>query len=160
MVMAVNKGGLSIAGVGLLAASTATLPLGLLAYHLYLIWAGMTTNESSKWADWRDDMADGHVFRASREHLITHCRLRKFEHGDPAGASGHSNRDIVSDLGLDLEPDVYWPVSSDQVLVRTSDGKPPVGQEALWRRLWNLDEVDNIYDLGGWDNFVQVIKGK
>ena len=48
--------------VGMLAASTFLLPLGLLAYHCYLIWAGMTTNESQKWADWRDDMVDGVVF--------------------------------------------------------------------------------------------------
>jgi palmitoyltransferase len=26
---------------------------GLFLYHVYLIWAGMTTNESPKWADWR-----------------------------------------------------------------------------------------------------------
>ncbi|KAI7410477.1 zf-DHHC-domain-containing protein, partial [Hortaea werneckii] len=76
-VIAVNAGGLSIAGVGLLAGSTALLPFALLAYHAYLIWAGMTTNESSKWADWRDDIYSGHVFRSERDALLSFHGLRQ-----------------------------------------------------------------------------------
>lgn len=162
---AVNAGGLSIAGVGMLAASTAFLPLGLFAYHCYLIWAGMTTNESQKWADWRDDMADGLVFISSRAAIRAHCK-KQLE----AQASG--NRDIAvradANLGTALglmagaedDPDVEWPVDSDQIVVRTNDGKPPKGQEALWRRIWGLAEVENIYDLGGWDNFRDVAMGR
>jgi hypothetical protein len=37
------------------------------AYHLYLIWAGTTTNETNKWADWRDDIRDGMIFKAELE---------------------------------------------------------------------------------------------
>ena len=33
-------------------------------YHGYLIWAGMTTNESSKWSDFKEDVGDGYVYRA------------------------------------------------------------------------------------------------
>jgi len=36
-------------------------------YHLYLIWAGTTTNETGKWADWREDIRDGMIFRADKD---------------------------------------------------------------------------------------------
>lgn len=49
---------------------------------------------------------------------------------------------------------------SDVVLVRTTDGKPPRGQEALWNRVWNLNDVDNVYDLGGLQNFLDVWRGR
>lgn len=172
LLAAVEIGGLSIAGVGLLAASTASLPLGLLGYHLYLIWAGMTTNESQKWADWRDDMADGYVFRASRAALLDYQQQHRQVHRIPSGdatdgngrPSAHGN-DLLQDLGIlgldgELIAEVDWPVRSDQVVVRTDDGKPPRGQEGLWMRVWQLGEVDNIYDLGGWDNYMDVLKGR
>lgn len=49
---------------------------------------------------------------------------------------------------------------SDMVLVRTTDGKPPRGQEALWTRVWHLNDVDNVYDLGGLQNFLDVWRGR
>ncbi|KAK4901683.1 palmitoyltransferase swf1 [Elasticomyces elasticus] len=155
LVEAINEGGISIAGVGLLAALTAVLPLGLLAYHCYLVWAGMTTNESQKWADWRDDMADGCVFKASRTQLGTHNRLQKYAN------QGVADDNPALSIGLEDEDEVFveWPISSDPVVVRTNDGKPPAGQEGLWTRIWSLDEVENVYDLGGWENFVEVFRG-
>jgi hypothetical protein len=163
-VRAVNAGGLSIAGVGMLAVSTAFLPLGLFAYHCYLIWAGMTTNESQKWADWRDDMADGFVFISSRAAIRAHtmkCREAQASNTDTAGAA--ADVQLGADLGLlagaEEDPDIDWPVDSDQIVVRTNNGRPPKGQEDLWRRIWSLDEVENVYDLGGWDNFVDVVLG-
>lgn len=62
LVESLHVGGLSVMGVGLLAGLTWPLPLGLLAYHTYLVWAGMTTNEASKWADLRDQMREGHIY--------------------------------------------------------------------------------------------------
>lgn len=162
-VIAVNVGGLSIAGVGMLAAATAALPLGLGAYHCYLIWAGMTTNESSKWADLREDMADGYAWKGSREALRTHNRTRKY--GDRRAINengvGKGYADPAMQSGEDVE-EVYvpWPISSDQVVVRTMDGRPPYGQEALWERIWHLGDVVNLYDLGGWDNLMEVLKGR
>lgn len=153
LVIAVNLGGISIAGVGLLAASTTPLPLGLLAYHLYLIWAGMTTNESQKWSDWKDDMLDGYVFKASRNDLRKHNRRRDI----PNGMNGHHNPALDP---FDEDPVVTWPLTSDTILVKTSDGKPPQGQEHLWIRVWGLDDIDNIYDLGGLTNFMDVLRGK
>ena len=158
-VIAVNIGGLSIAGVGMLAAATAALPLGLMAYHCYLIWAGMTTNESQKWADLREDMADGFAFKGSREALNTHNKLRRYGDRSEAYANGNSNPALHSGEGME-EVYVAWPISSDQIVTRTTDGRPPYGQEALWTRVWNLSDVVNLYDLGGWDNFMEVLKGR
>jgi hypothetical protein len=162
IVHAVNVGGLSIAGVGMLASSTAFLPLGLFVYHCYLIWAGMTTNESQKWADWRDDMADGLVFVSSRRAIRSHTMKRQEMQTHDATATADIKLGVELGLmaGAEDDPDVLWPVNSDQIVVRTNDGKPPKGQESLWRRIWSLAEVENIYDLGGWDNFVDVAIGK
>jgi palmitoyltransferase len=148
-VLAVNRGGISVSGVGLLAASTASLPLGLLAYHLYLIWAGMTTNESQKWSDWKEDIRDGIVFKTRLTDLKRHYELNAQGNYNPAMKEFESYEDR----------NVWWPINSDQVLVRTDDGKPPAGQDMLWQRIWSLDEVDNIYDLGGWQNFKEVLRG-
>lgn len=151
---ATQEGGLSIAGVGMLAVATAGLPLALLGYHCYLIWAGMTTNETAKWADWRDDMADGMVFRASKRALQKHNLEREVEKRGPE----HVSNPALSSAGSD-EPDVWWPVLSDQMVVRTNDGRPPNGQEALWTRVWNLEDLENLYDLGGWENLLEVLAG-
>lgn len=166
LVIAVNNGGLSIAGVGLLAASTAALPFGLLAYHLYLIWAGMTTNESQKWSDWKEDMADGFVFLATKERLRAHHQRQlqqKSLFGDGASSHGASSNPALFDFdggNDDRGAAAEWPVKTEQVLVRTNDGKPPRGQDGLWERVWSLDHVDNIYDLGGLQNFVEVLRGR
>ncbi|KAJ5669631.1 hypothetical protein N7462_010701 [Penicillium macrosclerotiorum] len=49
-----------IGTVSLLMLMTAPLAVAFLAYHTYLIWAGTTTNESAKWSDWSEDVADGY----------------------------------------------------------------------------------------------------
>lgn len=153
-VHAINLGGLSVAGVGLLAATTAPLPLGLLAYHIYLVWAGMTTNETSKWADWKDDMADGVVYKAKRSAIVARDRERRRR------SRGTQDPAPISDSSDDDEPEVQWPNRSDQTILRTTDGKPPYGQEHMWERVRSLDNVDNIYDLGFWDNVIAVMKGR
>jgi hypothetical protein len=62
----------------------APLGAGFLIYHIYLLWIGATTNETAKWADWREDIADGLVFRAR----ISELRNRNYkplpEHVEPA----------------------------------------------------------------------------
>ena len=135
-----------IGAVGMLAVMTAPLAWGLFLYHVYLVWAGMTTNESSKWADWRDDTVDGLVFRAER-------------------SIGSCQRDAEAD------PLVDWPISSTQQLVSTQDGQLPnsyqqgvdIGgaetamRSPQWRRLKSLEEVDNLYDLGFWENFLDTL---
>ena len=137
-----------VGSTGMLAAMTAPLAWGLFLYHVYLIWAGMTTNESSKWADWRDDIADGLVFRAERSLE----NIQRFSV---------------------TEPLLDWPISSTQQLVSTQDGQPPAVQRTSvatqatrsptnassprWKRVQNLHEVNNLYDLGVWNNFIDVL---
>jgi len=158
-VIAVNTGGLSIAGVGLLTAATGFLPLGLLAYHCYLIWAGMTTNESQKWSDWREDMRDGLVLKANRRQLDKHYELQgHVDHASISISGGELNSEH-SDRHR-IEPSVPWPIRSNQVIIYSPDGQAPAAEEAFWTRIWNLHDVDNLYDLGGWSNLFEVLRGR
>lgn len=112
----------------------------------------MTTNESAKWADWRDDIADGLIFRSDRRESII-CPTRNF------------SEDMT-------EPFVDWPISSNQLLVRCEDGQPPYAHhlEGLvnflespsrgicrWKKVGDLREIDNLYDLGFWDNLTDAL---
>jgi hypothetical protein len=149
---AVVIGGLARGGVGFLTIMCAPLPLGLFAYHVYLLWAGMTTNESAKWSDLRMDMEDGEVFRA---RLLPGAAER--EYADQLnGSISHYH----------YSPKSRWPKQSQYLYVRTMDGRPPrnvpedlkgkIG-EASWEQVWSLKDVDNIYDLGFWGNLREVL---
>lgn len=175
-----DVGGLRASGVGLLALLTWPLPFGLLAYHIYLIWAGMTTNESAKWADWRDDMADGVVFLGHRRedtmkefqdaapHIKTELPVVKSR--DDSASSSTSQSPIPTPLETppeEEEPPTTWPLESRHILIRTMNGQPPqnlpsrirsVAKDGSFERVWNLSAVENMYDLGFWDNFIEVLK--
>ena len=119
----------------LLALLTSPLVWGLLGYHIYLIWAGTTTNESMKWSDWQAEMSDGYVFKRAL----------------PEDRQKDTN----------IEPSwTSWPVESQQILLRTEDGMPPQGAQVIgtgqWQRVWKLRDVENLYDLGFWDNLKDV----
>lgn len=139
-----------IGAVFMLMLMTAPLAISFLAYHVYLIWAGMTTNESSKWTDWKEDVNDGLVFK-TRRSLI-------FE--NPISPDSH---------------DRMWPVQTDQILVTDED--PPtegcllmpdsnciahrpvsdVPPDPRWRQLRSMKDIDNIYDMGFWYNLLDVV---
>ncbi|THX05277.1 zf-DHHC-domain-containing protein [Aureobasidium pullulans] len=159
-VFAMSIGGIGISGVGLLAVTTLPLPFALFGYHVYLIWAGMTTNESAKWADWRDDMTDGVAWIGKKSVVDAYNQERKARQLRSRNrASGIKNDDLASE-SEEEEEYVPWPRISDQVLVSTTDGKAPTGQEHLWEKATSLDMVENIYDLGFWRNFIAVWQGK
>lgn len=132
---------IGIGAVAMLSLMTLPLPTGLFFYHMYLIWAGMTTNETNKWSDWKADMDDGLVFKGEAVR----------PHGPNA-----------------LEPPTSWPVASNQILAICHDGKAPSDSETNsgngvvnrgkvhWQRCWSLEDVTNIYDLGFWDNMRDV----
>ena len=135
-----------IGAVTLLMIFSFPLSIGFLAYHIYLIWAGMTTNESAKWADWRDDIADGYVFRAKTESL----------------------RSEYPRLGRDLEPEVkHWPGGEGVWwVIRTRGGVWPTRQvhgtqeqeqDMRWERVQNLSQLENIYDLGFSDSLKDIL---
>ncbi|ODH29207.1 hypothetical protein ACO22_03795 [Paracoccidioides brasiliensis] len=145
-----------VGAVFLLAVLTAPLPFAMLLYHLYLIWSGMTTNESAKWGDWRDDIADGLVFKAKKSEIYP---------------QRHPDADIV-------EPDIPWPINTDHTLIFTSDGSPPrvgfsldgectsitqpgklgTAPDPRWRRVQRLEDVVNVYDLGFWSNLREALR--
>lgn len=140
-----------IGGVGMLALLTAPLAAGLFLYHVYLVWAGMTTNESFKWTEWKDDIADGLVFVSE---------------GGPQG----SRRE---ETNPEVEPRVDWPKSCNQRLMTFMDGRAPgpepdvqvdnggfesSGSTTRFRRVSGLHKVENIYDLGFWENLRDVLR--
>lgn len=156
-------GGLQASGVGLLALLTWPLPLGLLVYHIYLIWAGMTTNESGKWADWGDDMADGVVFLGHRREDSMQQHNGGVSHGQVQNSAYSSSSTSPSE---DEEPSTTWPLESRHILVRTRDGKQPkklpeeikrVAKDTSFERIWSLAAVENVYDLGFWDNLKEAL---
>ncbi|KAI9702851.1 MAG: palmitoyltransferase swf1 [Candelina mexicana] len=156
--------------VGLLALMCSPLAWGLLGYHLYLIWAGMTTNESVKWSDLREDIDDGLVLIRRKmgnssavpaDHIITSTTTRP-EYYPREWEDEDEEQDCLPDE--DIEPKVAWPVSTSQVVVRTYNGgsPPPLSRlqrEQGWRRVNGLQEIENIYDLGFWDNFLGIFEG-
>ena len=57
-----------IMAIGIFTAVIGIALFGFLAYHLYLVWCGTTTNESFKWADLKDELtAREHAKVAERE---------------------------------------------------------------------------------------------
>lgn len=123
---------ISLGATSLLAGLTAPLVWGLLLYTLYLVYCGTTTNESFKWSVYKDDMEDGFVFSRT--------------------LPPQRERDPVQEPSCPR-----WPVKSETVIVSTDDGKPPsanmqVAGEGTWERVWKMKDVENIYDMGLWDN--------
>ncbi|EHY57913.1 Palmitoyltransferase swf1 [Exophiala dermatitidis] len=138
-----------VGAVTMLMAMSWPLALAFLMYHGYLLWAGMTTNESAKWQEWKEDINDGVVYRAEMWRI----------------------RETYPPLPEDVEPreeDVMWPkgVRARWWLIRTRDGRPPLKKvkvkegedreepDERWVRVRSIADVENVYDLGFWDNLV------
>lgn len=137
-----------IGGVGLLALLTAPLAWTMFLYHIYLIWAGTTTNESSKWSEWREYIDRGLVYKrvGDVDGIPQRC-------ADPSA-----------------EPSINWPIYSNQQIFRSEDGQHPdvrssengalanLGRPqadpglSSWKPVHGLHEIENLYDLGFWDN--------
>jgi len=137
-----------IGAVFLLSGFTGVLSWAFTIYHVYLIWAGTTTNETSKWSDWKDDINDGLVMIADPAD------------SSPDSPSPDSEIEEAEEADLDrAQPVTSWPGKSSQCLFRISaPGKTEeLPRDALWRRIESLDEVDNIYDIGWRGNFADML---
>lgn len=134
-----------IGSVGLLALLTSPLAWALLLYHMYLIWAGTTTNESAKWQELRYDINDGLVYQEAKPE-------------DPAQRNENDSA---------IEPIVQWPAFSHQNIVRFRDPRQLHEQDesqidranegSRWKRIEGLHEIENLYDLGFWDNLKDIL---
>ncbi|KAG5995319.1 hypothetical protein E4U52_000132 [Claviceps spartinae] len=122
-----------LGATSLLAGMTAPLVWGLLVHTLYLVYRGTTTNESFKWSVYQDDMDDGQAFR--RKMSPDREKNTLFERGCPR-----------------------WPVEPEIALTSSDNGKPPpsLAGEGNWERVWKLEDVQNLYDLGLWDNLADI----
>lgn len=123
----------------LLAGLTSPLVWALLAYTLYHVYCGTTTNESLKWSEMGEDMADGYAFTRPMKP----GRQRNFS----------------------IEPSCRrWPVEPVMAVIATEDGQPPAVREGMpplagdgdWQRVWKLKNVENMYDLGFRDNLTDI----
>lgn len=120
----------------LLALLTSPLVWGLFLYTLYLVYCGTTTNESLKWSEMQEDMTDGYVFRRRLP-----ANRRKDLRSEPAWTR--------------------WPVEPEQIIMVTQNGQPPsaggrVPGEGSWERIRRLKDVENLYDLGLWENLADI----
>lgn len=151
----------------------------------------MTTNENSKWADLREDVAEGLVWRARIEDL----------RGDFVGlweGSGDGEGECVRGAGKRWPIEPSWLVITMEepgrrprvrrrkdtlgrkraggqeeemhgaVLVQgggdvgsrreqQEDGYGQWEEDRRWTQVRSLNEIENIYDLGFWDNLKDVI---
>lgn len=191
----------------LLALVSFPLAAGLTVHHVYLIWVGMTTNESGKWADLREDIAGAVVWRARVGELV----------GDFPGLEGRCWGESESegeegDRGGIVWVGKDWPLKPSWVVVRMeergrrprvrrrkvrrtgveesgdllgkadreADGQlrrfgEPEGnsssnarangqagesqweEDERWTQVKSLGEIENVYDLGFWDNLKDVM---
>ncbi|KAI9672970.1 MAG: palmitoyltransferase swf1 [Caeruleum heppii] len=103
---------------------------------------GTTTNETGKWTELKEDMADGIVVKAKRSRVIFSPSDNKQEAGKEAD---------------DVEPAVEWPAMTDQVLRRLEEDEEDPVEGGIWQKVWSLAEVENMYDLGFWDNLMDTV---
>lgn len=137
----------------------------------------MTTNESGKWADLREDIGEGRVWRGRVEELRGDFREWGLESGIESGR-GNGGRSGGDDCAFE------WPVMPTWVVVRMEEaGRGPrvrkrrgkgstnihgeIGpmdgnteqweEDERWTQVSGLSEIVNIYDLGFWDNLKDVL---
>ena len=125
-----------VGAVGFLCLLTSPLAWGLLAYHVYLLWAGMTTNESSKWAAWRDDIHAGYVVKKRRS------------------TSQRRDHRVIDTY---QEPTLAFRSMPDEEI----SGKAWLQRCVAtgWTRVDSLDEMQNVYDLGFKRNVLNALRG-
>jgi palmitoyltransferase ZDHHC4 len=124
-----------VGGVTLLCLLTTPLVWALLGYNMYLLYRGMTTNESGKWQDFQADVSEGYIFRR------------------PLSPSCDRDRSSEARLG-------GWPKMPAQTYV-WMDAPPRIDNTNLpdngtWHRNPSLADVDNTYDIGLVGNMLDV----
>ena len=135
-----------IGSVGMLAMLTAPLAMGLFIYHVYLVWAGMTTNESFKWSDWKADVAEGLVFLNDGSTKVEQAANGRSSTPETRESPSKGNPRL---LNLAIE-NPFCDSSGDHMEWR----EPP---QPPWTQVADLRQLVNIYDLGFFDNVREVL---
>jgi hypothetical protein len=126
-----------IGAIFLLCTLCGILSFTFTGYHIYLIWAGTTSNETTKWDEWKEDIKAGIIYLGELE-----------EEGEEERGHGSG-------------PGEHWPRKQRQWLYRIAaagrtDMLPQI-RGVVWQKVEGLAEVDNIYDCGSWANFRDVL---
>ena len=137
------------------------------AYHIYLIWAGTTTNETFKWDEWKEDIKGGEVYIADVDER--EAEGFRSARGGVVGGGGGGGDGGGDGAGRYTEPKVPWPNKLRQVIVRLpmqegysrEDGaaqRVELPREFEWRRVRKVTQMENLYDLGFWRNLKEVLR--
>lgn len=155
-----------IGATTLLASMSLPLALGFLVYHAYLIWAGMTTNETQKWADLREDIWDGLVWKAPIEDMKAEYPGpldEKIVYDAQHHASGGTSRVGRAPDWAGARKGNWWVirVRPDTMPLRRMilDGREVDVLDERFSRVKDLREVVNLYDLGWWENLKDALFG-
>lgn len=131
------EGSVTLGSTTLLAILTSPMVWGLLGYTLYHVYRGFTTNEALKWSDWQEDIKDGLAF----QRALPGSRIKDRR----------------------IEPVCQrWPLEPQSVVMATIDGKVPTTSgaplpgEGAWKRIQSMREIENLYDMGFWDNLADI----
>ena len=143
---------------------TFPLALGFLVYHIYLIWAGMTTNETAKWTDLKEDIEDGLVWRARIEDVKgeypgplderivydpVHWQDQESRNGRrPSWAGGRTAEWWVIRTRSGAQPVRWNEVDGSQGEDGTGNTKHEEVIDERWVKVKSLKEIENLYDLG------------
>lgn len=138
-----------IGAVTLLACTTCPLAIGFLVYHVYLTWAGATTNETAKWTELKEDIWDDLVWKARIDEV-------KAEYPGPLDERIVYDAEHFKDQSKMRGRLPSWSKRAEWWIVRTRGGMHPLratqdgGEEidSRWRRIRSMKEVDNVYDQG------------
>jgi len=160
-------GGIPIAGIGLLAALMAPLFARSLANHISLIRAGRTMNESNKWVAWEIDIREGLAFVGRlTEYQDNNVGIRTLM-GTGEIREGEEEHGNINERRKKRGLQYDWPRRSTQFLVRSLDGLPPrqlppeikeLVVEDSWQKCSEPANVENIYNLGFWKNFMEILR--
>jgi hypothetical protein len=115
-----------VGGVTLLCLLTTPLTFALLGYNTYLLYRGMTTNETGKWKDFQAEVDDGYVIRRSLP------QSRRGDETQGATLIGWPKKPVKTYVTIDAQ--------------RVGDVSLPT--EGVWESNLTLGDVDNIYDIG------------
>lgn len=134
-----------IGTVSLLCLLCGPMVWGIFIYHIYLVWAGMTTNENNKWSRWRDHIADSHVYKRT-----WYQPSRDVSNGEGQASMEAKQANCSAPKEEVEQSEMPGQFERKRLLVRTEYGCPPNsgGKGYVWHRISHISEVDNIYDLG------------